>query len=291
MEMVVKRSMSNIIPDNLFPKLPLDKGVEIAVDYIKLYLKSFFDFISEALKWVSGNLADVLSIGSPFILIIILTALAWWLSGWKLGIFTLVGFGLINNLRYWDDTVITLALIVVSVLIAIIIAIPIGIWMSQNDKAQSIISPVLDFMQTMPAFVYLIPAVIFFGLSVVPGIIATIIFSMPPAVRLTNLGIRQVDEELIEASNAFGSTTWQRLRKVQLPLATPTIMAGINQTIMLSLSMVVIASLVGAPGLGKIVYRSVTTIEVGEGFEAGLALVILAMVLDRITQGATKKRS
>jgi len=286
MEMVVNQMM-----DNLFPKLPLAEGVEIAVEFLKLHLKGFFGVISDTIKWISSHLIDLLSIGSPFILIIILTALAWWLSGWKLGIFTLVGFGLINNLRYWDDTVITLSLIVVSVLIAIIIAIPIGIWMSQNDKAQSIISPVLDFMQTMPAFVYLIPAVIFFGLSVVPGIIATIIFSMPPAVRLTNLGIRQVDEELIEASNAFGSTTWQRLRKVQLPLATPTIMAGINQTIMLSLSMVVIASLVGAPGLGKIVYRSVTTIEVGEGFEAGLALVILAMVLDRITQGATKKRS
>jgi len=289
--MVVKRSMSNIIPDNLFPKLPLDKGVEIAVDYIKLYLKSFFDFISEALKWVSGNLADVLSIGSPFILIVILAALAWWLSGWKLGIFTLLGFGLINNLGYWEDTITTLSLIIVSVVIAIIIAIPIGVWMSQKNIVQAIMSPILDFMQTMPAFVYLIPSVIFFGLSVVPGIIATIIFSMPPAIRMTNLGIRQVDEELIEASDAFGSTMWQRLRKVQLPLATPTIMAGINQTIMLSLSMVVIASLVGAPGLGTEVYKAVTQTEVGRGFESGLALVILAMVLDRITQSATNKQS
>lgn len=276
--------------DNLFPKLPLEEGVEIAVDYIKLWFKPFFDGISDSLKWITGNLVDILSFGSPFIFIVIFALLAWWLSGWKLGLFTLIGFGLINNLGYWQDTITTLSLIIVSVVIAIIIAIPIGVWMSQKAMVQAIISPILDFMQTMPAFVYLIPSIIFFGLSVVPGIIATIIFSMPPAVRMTNLGIRQVDKELIEASNAFGSTTWQRLRKVQLPLATPTIMAGINQTIMLSLSMVVIASLVGAPGLGSIVYRAVTKTEVGIGFESGLALVILAMVLDRMTQGATKKR-
>src|SRR5699024_7845358 len=145
------------------------------------------------------------------------------------------------------------------------------------------------FMQTMPAFVYLIPSIIFFGIGMTPGIVATIIFSMPPTVRLTNLGIRQVDKELIEASDAFGSTTAQRLGKVQLPLAMPQIMAGINQTIMLSLSMVVIASLVGAPGLGEDVYRAVTQVKIGMGFEAGLSLVILAMVLDRITQGASSK--
>lgn len=284
MEMVVKKTM-----DNLFPKLPLADFIEKGVSFLKSNMKPFFDGIANAIEWVSGHFVDLLSLGSPFILIIILAALAWWLSSWKLGIFTLVGLGLINNLGYWEDTVITLSLIIISVLNAIIIAIPVGVWMSQKKTVETIISPILDFMQTMPAFVYLIPSVIFFGISVVPGIIATIIFSMPPAVRMTNLGIRQVDEELIEASNAFGSTTWQRLRKVQFPLAMPNIMAGINQTIMLSLSMVVIASLVGAPGLGRIVYRSVTQVEVGQGFESGLALVILAMVLDRITQGATKK--
>lgn len=275
--------------DRLFPKIPLAEGIEDVVSFLKLNLKTFFDSVSTSLKWATDHLIDILSLGSPFILIVIIAALAWWISGWKLGIFTLLGLGVINNLGYWEDTVITLTLIMVSVLIAIIIAIPIGIWMSQNSTVQTILSPILDFMQTMPAFVYLIPSVIFFGISVVPGIIATIIFSMPPAVRMTNLGIRQVDEELIEAANAFGATTSQRLRKVQLPLAMPNIMAGINQTIMLSLSMVVIASLVGAPGLGTIVYRAVTQVKVGVGFESGLALVILAMVLDRITQGATKK--
>ncbi len=277
--------------DRLFPKMPLDEWIVWGVDFLKENLRPFFDGVSSSLKWLTDHVIDLLSIGSPFILIVIIAALAWWISGWKLGIFTLIGLGIINNLGYWDDTITTLTLILVSVLIAIIIAIPIGVWMSQNQTAQTIISPILDFMQTMPAFVYLIPSVIFFGISVVPGIIATIIFSMPPAVRMTNLGIRQVDEELIEASNAYGATTWQRLRKVQVPLAMPNIMAGINQTIMLSLSMVVIASLVGAPGLGTIVYRAVTQVKVGVGFESGLALVILAMILDRITQGATKKTS
>lgn len=276
--------------NSLFPKIPLEEIIEkVVYDYLKVYLEPLFDGIATSVKWIADLLTSLLSLGSPFILIVIIALLAWWASSWKLGLFTLIGLGLINNLGYWDDTVTTLSLIIVSVFIAIIIAIPIGIWMSQNKTVESIISPILDFMQTMPAFVYLIPSVIFFGLSVVPGIIATIIFSMPPAVRMTNLGIRQVDKELIEASNAFGSTTWQRLSKVQLPLATPSIMAGINQTIMLSLSMVVIASLVGAPGLGAIVYRSVTQINVGIGFESGLALVILAMVLDRITQSLTKK--
>lgn len=162
--------------------------------------------------------------------------------------------------------------------------------MSQKRIVQTIVTPILDFMQTMPAFVYLIPSVVFFSLGVVPGVIATIVFSMPPTVRLTNLGIRQINKELIEASNSFGATTGQQLLKVQLPLATPTIMAGINQTIMLSLSMVVIASLVGAPGLGTIVYRSITQVNIGMGFESGLALVILAMVLDRLTQGKSKSQ-
>lgn len=211
------------------------------------------------------------------------------MSTGKLGLFSLIGLGLINNLGYWPETIDTLSLIIISVGISILIGVPFGIWMSQKASVQSVVTPILDFMQTMPAFVYLIPAVVFFGVGVVPGIIATIIFSMPPTVRLTNLGIRQVDEELIEAANAFGSTTGQRLTKVQLPLAMPTMMAGINQTIMLSLSMVVIASLVGAPGLGTIVYRAITQVKIGIGFEGGIALVILAMVLDRITQGANKK--
>lgn len=275
--------------DNFLPKLPLAEGVEAFVQFLTTNFKAFFNVISTFIEFATNGLVEVLSIGSPYILIIIIALIAWWVVNWKLAIFSFLGLGLVHNLGYWTETIDTLSLIFVSVLIAFIIAVPIGIWMSQKDSVQSIFTPILDLMQTMPAFVYLIPAVVFFGLGMVPGVIATIIFSMPPTVRLTNLGIRQVDQELIEASNAFGATTGQRLMKVQLPLAMPTIMAGVNQTIMLSLSMVVIASLVGAPGLGTVVYRAVTQVAIGKGFEGGLALVIVAMVLDRITQGANKK--
>ena len=184
----------------------------------------------------------------------------------------------------------TLSLVLTSVIISIIVGIPIGILASQNERFSKFLKPTLDFMQTMPAFVYLIPAITFFGVGVVPGIIASVIFAMPPTIRFTDLGIRQVPEDLIEAANAFGSTASQKLFKVQLPLATGTIMAGVNQSIMLSLSMVVTASLVGAPGLGVDVYRSVTQVNIGMGFEAGLAIVVIAIILDRITQGFHQKK-
>lgn len=277
--------------EQILPKLPLSDWVEAFVDFLTTYFSAVFTFISTSVETITKGLVSLLSFGPPIVLIIIITLIAWWLVNVRLALFSFIGLSLINNLGYWSETIDTLALIVVSVAISIIIGIPIGIWMSQKDSVQSIITPILDFMQTMPAFVYLIPAVVFFGLGMVPGVIATIIFSMPPIVRLTNLGIRQVDEALVEAANAFGATTGQRLGKVQIPLAMPTIMAGVNQTIMLSLSMVVVASLVGAPGLGTIVYRAVTQVNIGMGFEGGLALVILAMVLDRITQGEKKEKS
>ncbi|MFD2761057.1 ABC transporter permease [Lentibacillus juripiscarius] len=272
----------------LFPKLPLASWIESFVDFLTTYLSALFDTISTVIEFVTENFVMLMELGPPIVLIILIALLAWWVVNWKLGLFALIGLGLINNLGYWPELIETISLVVISVLISMIIGIPIGIWMSQKGSVQAVITPILDFMQTMPAFVYLIPAVVFFSLGMVPGVVATIIFSMPPTVRLANLGIRQVDQELIEASNAFGSSTGQRLTKVQIPLAMPTIMAGINQTIMLSLSMVVIASMVGAPGLGTVVYRAVTQVAIGPGFEGGLSLVILAMLLDRITQGANK---
>lgn len=178
----------------------------------------------------------------------------------------------------------TLALVSTSTLIALMIGLPLGILMSQNDITNKIIRPILDFMQTMPAFVYLIPAVYFFDLGTVPGAVATIIFAMPPIVRLTNLGIRQVPKDIVEASRSFGSTPLQLLFKVQIPLAIPTVLAGLNQTIMLSLSMVVISAMIGAEGLGNIVLQGITQMKIGKGFEGGLAVVIIAMILDRITQ-------
>ncbi|TKD68719.1 ABC transporter permease [Pseudalkalibacillus hwajinpoensis] len=275
----------------LFPKIPLADWVDSIVDMLTDNLEPLFDGITTGIDWFVEGIVSILAFPPAIVLIAIFTILAWWSSRWPVAIFTFLGLMLIDNLGYWDPTLDTLALVLTSVIISIILGVPLGIWASQSDRFRGIVTPILDFMQTMPAFVYLIPAILFFGIGMVPGIIASVIFAMPPTIRLTNLGIRQVPEDLIEASNAFGSTTKQKLIKIQLPLATPTIMAGINQSIMLSLSMVVIASLVGAPGLGADVYRAVTQIKVGIGFEAGLAIVILAIMLDRISQniGNTKK--
>jgi glycine betaine/proline transport system permease protein len=190
----------------------------------------------------------------------------------------------------WSETVATLALVIAATLVSLVIGIPLGIWAARNDLVERIVRPVLDLMQTMPAFVYLIPAAMFFGLGRVPGVVATIIFAMPPAVRLTNLGIRQVPKELVETGLAFGCTSGQLLLKVQLPTARPSIMAGVNQTIMLALSMVVIASMIGAGGLGDTVLRGIQRLDVGLGFEGGLGVVILAIILDRITQSFGKQR-
>jgi glycine betaine/proline transport system permease protein len=191
----------------------------------------------------------------------------------------------------WSGTMESLSLVLASTIIAVVIGIPLGIAMARSDAVASVVRPVLDLMQTMPAFVYLIPAAMFFGLGAVPGTIATVIFAMPPVVRLTNLGIRQVHAEFVEAGLAFGCTSRQLLFKVQLPNAMPSIMAGMNQTIMLSLSMVVIASMIGAGGLGNTVLTGIQRLDVGKGFEGGLAVVILAVILDRITQSFGKRNS
>lgn len=273
------------------PKIPLSNWIDHFVNFLRDKLEPFFDLISDGIGSFVDFIVWVLTAIPPAILIILFAAIALWVSRWTTATFTAIGLLLIYNLGYWEGTIDTLALVLTSVIISIIIGVPIGIWISQSDRARNIITPILDFMQTMPAFVYLIPAILFFGIGMVPGIIASVIFAMPPTIRMANLGIRQVPEDLIEAANAFGSTTKQKLVKVQLPLAMPTIMAGINQSVMLALSMVVIASLVGAPGLGVDVYRAVSQIKVGVGFEAGLVIVILAIILDRISQNiGTKKQ-
>ncbi|KUP08302.1 glycine/betaine ABC transporter [Bacillus coahuilensis m2-6] len=270
---------------NNIPRLPVKDWVDSLVDWIQDTFEEFFEIIDIGIENFVEALVFGLNLVPAFFMIFILTGLGYMVTKkWGLPVFTLVGFLFILNIGYWEATLQTLALVLTAVLISVIVGVPLGIWSSQKKRVEEIITPILDFMQTMPAFVYLIPCILFFSIGVTPGIIASVIFAMPPTIRLTNLGIRQVPEDLVEASNAFGSTTGQKLFKVQLPLATKTIMAGINQSIMLSLSMVVIASLVGAPGLGVYVYRAVTRIEVGTGFEAGLSIVILAIFLDRITQ-------
>ncbi|MFA8438375.1 ABC transporter permease [Pueribacillus sp. YX66] len=276
---------------NWLPKIPLADWIESFVDFLKANFQGFFDFISNIIGSIVDFFVWIMAGVPAIVVILVIAAIAWFTSRWTIALFTVIGLLLIENLGYWDGTVQTIALVLTSIIITFIIGVPLGIWMSQSDKLRNVLTPVLDFMQTMPAFVYLIPSILFFGIGMVPGVIASVIFAMPPTIRLTNLGIRQVPEDLVEASNAFGATTGQKLLRVQLPLATPTIMAGVNQSIMLALSMVVIASLVGAPGLGADVYRAVSQIKVGVGFEAGLAIVILAIILDRVSQNIGKTKN
>lgn len=266
------------------PKIPLGEWVDFFVAWITIAWEGLFRFVTNLIDGLLEIVVDVLSVGPPIILILFLTFLVTYTSRWPLGVITLISLLLIDNLGYWDSSIQTLAIVLLSGLLTIIIGIPLGIWCAQRKTVQNVVTPILDFMQTMPAFVYLIPSILFFGIGVVPGIIASFIFAIAPTIRMTNLGIQKVPDDLIEAANAFGATTSQKLFKVQLPLATPTIMAGVNQSIMLALSMVVTASLVGAPGLGADVYRAVSQIDVGQGFEAGLSIVFIAIILDRITQ-------
>lgn len=274
----------------LLPRVPLALWVDNIVDWMTENLAFIFDAISTFVRAFIEMIVDGLAYIPPVVLIAVLVLIAWRTSRWPTAVFTGIGLLLIDNLGYWSQMLDTLVLVLTAVSISVCIGIPLGILVAQKNRMRNIVMPLLDFMQTMPAFVYLIPAILFFNVGVVPGVFASVIFAVPPTIRLTNLGIRQVPTELIEASDAFGATNRQKLFKVQLPLALPTIMAGINQSVMLALSMVVIASLVGAPGLGAEVYRAVGQIQVGKGFEAGLAIVILAIILDRITQNLYKKQ-
>ncbi|CAI9389864.1 ABC transporter permease [Niallia sp. Sow4_A1] len=277
--------------NNLFPKLPVADWIDSFVDWLTTTFEVLFDGITAVLEFVVNIIVSFFGFIPPILLIILLALLAWKLANKKIALFTLIGLLLVDNLGYWEPMIDTLALVLSAVFISIVIGIPLGIWASQNNTVRNIVIPILDFMQTMPAFVYLIPAIFFFSIGVVPGVVASVIFAMPPTIRLTILGIQQVPSDITEATESFGSTTSQKLLKVQLPLAMPTILAGINQSIMLALSMVVIAAMVGAPGLGADVYRAVTQIQIGRGFEAGISIVVLAIILDRITQNVgTKKK-
>ncbi|QBP41138.1 ABC transporter permease [Paenisporosarcina antarctica] len=276
--------------DELLPRIPFAEWIDFAVNWLVTTFGTVFDGIADLLEGIVEGSVDVLDMVPSILLAVLFSLLAWFISTRKIALFSLFGLLFIDYLGYWYSMLQMLALVLTSVFFAISIGIPIGIWGSQKANVRKSIVPVLDLMQTMPAFVYLLPAIFFFNIGVVPGVVASVIFAMPPTIRLTMLGIQQVPEELIEATQAFGSTTWQRLSKVQIPLAKPTIMAGVNQSIMLSLSMVVIASMVGAPGLGADVYRAVTQLKTGVGFEAGLSVVIIAIMLDRITQHAGKNK-
>ena len=269
--------------------IPLDEWIQTAVDWTVLNYRDFFQVIKvpveislEGLEWLFSTLP-------PFVVILLFAFAAWRYAGKRVTVFTVLSFLLVGYLGLWDDTMTTLAMVICSVLFCAVAGIPLGIMAGRSDRFEMFLRPFLDAMQTTPAFVYLIPVVMLFSIGTVSGILATIVFALPPIIRLTSLGIRQVHPELVEAALAFGATPWQVLRKVQFPLAMPSVMAGLNQTIMMALSMVVIAALIGAGGLGNPVVQGLNTLEIGLATIGGLSIVLLAMVLDRITQGMSHK--
>lgn len=271
--------------------IPIETWVESALDFVVSNFRPVF----QAVRWpVDGVLSTIEAalLSVPGILMVALIGLlAWQASGPKLGIGAVVSFVFIGLIGAWDQTMVTLALVLTSVFFCVLIGLPTGIWLARSDRAASIARPVLDAMQTTPAFVYLVPIVMLFGIGNVPGVVVTIIFALPPLIRLTNLGIRQVPADLIEAAKSFGASDSQLLRKVQLPVAMPTIMAGVNQTLMLALSMVVIASMIAVGGLGQMVLRGIGRLDMGLATVGGLGIVLLAIIIDRMTQsmGVSKR--
>lgn len=269
--------------DGLIPDIDIGTPTSNAIDWLLDNFGGFFDAIGDGLAVVVDFLISVLGFLSAPLMILVLTAIPLLLKRWGIAAFAFSAFVLVAGMGLWNQTIQTLAVVLVATVVAVIVGIPLGIAAARNRAVSAAVRPVLDLMQTTPPFVYLIPAVFFFGVGVVPGVVATAVFALAPAVRLTELGIRQVDKEVVEAALAFGAHPRQLLRDVQLPLALPSIMAGINQVIMLALSMVVVAGLTGAGGLGAVVTSAVTQLNIGAGVQGGLAVVILAIYLDRVT--------
>ncbi len=269
---------------NKLPFIPIQEWSAVVVDWMNNNLEVLFNVISQIITGILSPIQYVLFSPPAIAIIAVLAVVGYLLAGWRLSIFVTVAFLIIAAMDFWEPAMTTLSLVISATILSLIAGIPLGIWKSHSRTVSFILDPILDFMQTMPLFVYLIPAVLFFSIGNIPGIVATFIFSTPPAVRLTSLGIEQISRELLEAGHSFGASKGQFLRKVELPLAMPSIMAGVNQTIMLSLSMVVVASMIGAEGLGQEVLRGITRLNVGQGIAGGLGIVFLAMILDRLTR-------
>ncbi len=270
---------------NSIPKIPLGVWIEHGIDFLVEHLspatRAFSAITENGLNLMESGFAYL----PPWLFIALSVLFVFWFTRRRwLSVFTLAGLLFIWNLGLWETTISTISLVLVSTLLALIIGIPFGIAAAMNKGVRMCVMPLLDVMQTMPAFVYLIPAIPFFGLGKVASVFATIVFAMPPAIRFTCLGIEQVPPELVECADAFGSNRWQRLFKLELPLAAPTVLAGVNQTVMLALSMVVIAAMIGARGLGGEVWKAIQRLEMGSGFEAGISIVIVAICFDRILQ-------
>ncbi|MCG5380484.1 MULTISPECIES: glycine betaine/L-proline ABC transporter permease ProW [Providencia] len=264
--------------------IPLDSWVAHAIDWVVLNFRPVFQGIRAPIDFILSGFEQFLtSLPSP-VAIIIFALLAWQLAGRAMGVATFVSMIAIGAIGAWSEAMVTLSLVLTSLLFCIVIGLPLGIWLARSDRAAKVIRPLLDAMQTTPAFVYLVPIVMLFGIGNVPGVVVTIIFALPPIIRLTILGIKQVPADLIEAAESFGASPRQMLFKVQLPLAMPTIMAGVNQTLMLALSMVVIASMIAVGGLGQMVLRGIGRLDMGLASVGGVGIVILAIILDRFTQ-------
>lgn len=265
------------------PRLEVGEWIESGFDWINANLSALFNLIQSGISTATSWLENLLNAPDALLLAVVFALLGWLVRNWKLALLSLAMLLFVISVDQWENAMGTLAMVVVATAVALLIAIPLGILAARSDRFSGVIRPVMDLMQTMPAFVWLVPVVTLFGIGVTPGVIATIIFCLPPGVRFTELGIREVDSEVVEAGHAFGSTPRQILFRIQLPLALKTIMAGVNQVIMLALSMAVIAGLVGAGGLGNEVTRAIGSLDIGLGFEAGLSVVVLAIYLDRIT--------
>ncbi|MHA3913597.1 choline ABC transporter permease subunit [Halovulum sp. GXIMD14793] len=269
-------------------KIPVGKWAEAGFDWLQLHFSWLFDGLAAGFEWVIDAILWVLQTPHPLIVIAALAVLAWGLQRRVLPVVMVVlGALFIINQGYWEETTESLTLVICACILCMGIGVPIGIWAAHRPRVYAMMQPILDLMQTLPAFVYLIPAIILFGLGMVPGLIATAIFVLPAPIRLTHLGVSSTPQALLEAAEAFGATPRQKLWKVELPYARPQIMAGLNQTIMLSLSMVVIAALVGADGLGVPVVRALNSVNTSLGFESGFVIVVVAIMLDRMLRGRT----
>jgi glycine betaine/proline transport system permease protein len=281
--------MLALLQTELVPKIPLAEWTESGVDWITDTFDGAFDLLDSAIDLVIGTLEFVLLSPPALVMVVILGVIALLLAGWRVALFTVLGLLFVISLDLWEAAMQTLALVLAATVVALAIGIPIGIIAAKSAAVEGAVRPVLDVAQTMPAFVYLVPIVVLLGIGAGPALIATVIFAMPPAVRLTMLGIQQVPKDTVEAANAFGATSWQTLVKVELPLSLKTIMAGVNQVIMLSLSMVVIAGLAGAGGLGEPVVTGLSQLNVGISFVGGVGIVVIAIMLDRVTRAMTRE--
>lgn len=268
--------------------IPLDDWITAIINFIVQHFRPLFQAIALPIKVILESIASMFVATPPLIFLVILGAIAWQIADIKMAIYSIIGLTLIGFLGIWEEAMVSLSLVVTAVIFCLVIGIPLGIACARSDRLEKIIQPLLDVMQTLPTFVYLVPVVMLFGIGEVPGVIATIIFALPPLIRLTNLGIRQVPAEVVEAAIAFGSTPNQVLWEAQIPLAMPTILAGVNQAILMALSMSVVTSMIAVPGLGLMVLQGVGRLDIGLAAVGGLGIVLLAIMLDRITQTVGK---